>query len=80
MQQRIIYKMEKAGATSWEKAVTIEQANLDLHEELWLDYFAGDIFGKIKKTIDKKYYVSKRTRLAKHFELWNLPFKIGNGK
>ena len=57
MQQKIIYKIEKAGANSWEKAVTIEQANLNRQEELWLDYFAGDIFGKIKKTIDKKYYI-----------------------
>jgi len=57
MQQRIIYKIEKAGATSWEKAVTIEQANLDMQEELWLDYLAGDIFEKIKKTTDKRYYI-----------------------
>jgi len=57
MQQRIIYKIEKAGANSWEKAVTIEQANLDMQEELWLDYFAGYFLGKIKKTIDKRYYV-----------------------
>jgi hypothetical protein len=57
MQQRIIYKIEKAGATSWKKAVTIEQANLNMQEELWLDYFAGDFLGKIKKTIDKKYYI-----------------------
>ena len=57
MQQKIIYKIEKAGATSWEKAVTIEQANLNMQEELWLDYFAGDIFEKIKKTKDKRYYI-----------------------
>ena len=57
MQQRIIYKIEKAGANSWEKAVTIEQANLDMQEELWLDYFAGDFLGKIKKTIDRRYYI-----------------------
>jgi len=57
MHQRIIYKIEKAGATSWEKAVTIEQANLDMQEELWLDYFAGDFLGKIKKTIDKRFYI-----------------------
>ena len=57
MHQRIIHKFMKAGATSWEKAVTIEQANLDMQEELWLDYFAGDFLGKIKKTIDKRYYI-----------------------
>ena len=57
MRYRIVSKIEKAGATSWEKAVTIEQANLDMQEELWLDYFAGDFLGEIKKTMDKRYYI-----------------------
>jgi hypothetical protein len=57
MQYRIISKIEKAGATSEEKAVTIEEANLDLEEQQWLNYFAGTFLGKIKKTKDQRYYV-----------------------
>ena len=40
-----------------EKAVTIKQADLDMQEELWLDYFAGHFLGKIKKTEDHRYYI-----------------------
>ncbi len=57
MGYRIAFKIEKAGATSKEKAVTIEEANLDLVELQWLDYFAGSFLGKIKKTEDKRYYI-----------------------
>jgi hypothetical protein len=55
--QRLIRKFEKAGATSEEKAVTLEEAKLDLQEQYWLDYFAGTFLGKIKKTRDQRYYI-----------------------
>ena len=45
------------GATTKEKAVTIEGAELDLKERNRLSYFAGAFLGKIKKTEDKRYYV-----------------------
>ena len=57
MQSRLIRKFEKAGATSEEKAVTFEEANLDVQEQYWLDYFAGVFLGKIKKTENHRYYL-----------------------
>jgi len=57
IQQRLIRKLEKAGATSLEKAVTFEDANLDQQEQYWLDYFAGSFLGSIKKTKDHLYYI-----------------------
>ena len=57
MRYRIVSKIEKAGATSKEKAVTIEEAELDLKEQNWLNYFAGAFLGKIKKTENKRYYI-----------------------
>jgi len=57
MHYRIISKIEKAGATSIEKAVTTEEAGLNMQEQQWLNYFAGAFLGKIKKTEDKRYYV-----------------------
>jgi len=35
----------------------IEEAELDLQEQQWLNYFAGAFLGEIKKTEDKRYYV-----------------------
>jgi len=58
MQNRLIRKFEKAGATSIEKAVTFEEANLDDQEQYWLDYFAGVFLGEIKKTENNRYYVT----------------------
>ena len=55
--QRLIRKFEKAGATSEEKAVTYDEAKLDMQEQYWLGYFAGTFLGKIKKTRDNRYYV-----------------------
>ena len=57
MRQQIVNKLEKAGAIIEDKAVTIEEAELDLKEQNWLSYFAGAFLGKIKKTEDKRYYV-----------------------
>lgn len=57
MQQRLIRKLEKAGATSFEKAVTYQEAKLNLQEQYWLDYFAGSFLGCIKKTKNHHYYI-----------------------
>jgi len=57
MRYRIAFKIEKAGATSKEKAVTIEEANLDSKEKQWLNYFAGAFLSTIKKTKDQRYYI-----------------------
>ena len=57
MCQRIVNKLEKAGATSIQKAVTIDEAELDLPEQQWLNYLAGAFLGEIKKTRDKRYYI-----------------------
>ena len=57
MRQRIINKIEKAGATSREKAVTIEEAGLDIQEQQWLGYLAGAFLEIIKKTKDQRYYI-----------------------
>ncbi len=57
MEHKIVRKFEKAGATSFETAVSEEQAKLNNHEQFWLDYFAGIFLGKIKKTQNHRYYV-----------------------
>jgi len=57
MLYRIVCKLEKARATSIEKAVTVEEAELEFQEQQWLNYFAGAFLGKIKKTKDQRYYV-----------------------
>ena len=57
MEQRIIQKLKKAGATSLKLAVTIGQAKMDLVEESWLPYFLGDYLGQIQKTGDNRYYI-----------------------
>ena len=57
MQEKLIHKFEKVGATSKEKAVTFKEANLNEQEQYWLDYFAGVFLGKIKKTKNRRYYV-----------------------
>ena len=57
MQNRLVRKFEKAGAISEETAVTFIEAELDLQEQCWLDYFAGSFLGSIKKTRDHRYYL-----------------------
>ena len=57
MHQRIVSKIEKAGATSIEKAVTLEDANFDLQELQWLEYFTGSFHNGLKKTKDSRYYI-----------------------
>jgi hypothetical protein len=57
MEYRLVRKFEKVGATSKERAVTFEEAKLDIAEQYWLDYFAGVFLGKIKKTENHLYYI-----------------------
>ena len=57
MEQKLIRKFMQAGATSEEKAVTFEEAKLDMEEYCWLDYFAGTFLGSIKKTRNHRYYL-----------------------
>lgn len=58
IEHKIIRKLEKAGANSFETAVTFQEANLNDQEEYWLSYFAGIFLGKIKKTKDRHYYIN----------------------
>ena len=57
MQQRIRAKLLALDATSREKAVTAQEANLDEQESNWLRYVAGGLLARVKKTKDKRYYV-----------------------
>ena len=57
MEERIRTKLIAVGATSHEKAVTAEQANLDNQEENWIHYIAGGMFAGVKKTAANLYYV-----------------------
>jgi hypothetical protein len=58
MQQRIASKLRAAGANSEEKAITAQEANFDVPEQNWLNYIAGGLFALVKKTQDKRYYVT----------------------
>jgi hypothetical protein len=58
MQQRIIAKLLATDATSTIKAVTAQDAQLDMQEKNWLIYIAGGLNSKVKKTREKRYYVS----------------------
>ena len=58
MEERIRTKLIKAGATSQAKAVTAQEANLDMQEENWIHYIAGGLFAQVKKTAANLYYVS----------------------
>ena len=49
--------LKEAGATSMQKAVTIEEARFDLQEQRWLGYVAGGFFSQVKKTKHQRYYV-----------------------
>lgn len=58
VEDRIRKKLVEAGATSLLRAATIEESNLDEQEQNWLLYVAGGLFSRVKKTKDKRYYVS----------------------
>jgi hypothetical protein len=57
IRHQLIRKLEKAGATSFEKAVSFKVAKLDLQEQYWINYFAGSFLGAIKKTKNHLYYI-----------------------
>jgi hypothetical protein len=59
MEESIKAKLVELGATSKNNAVTIQDANLDAQEQNWLDYIAGGLFARVKKTEDKRYYASR---------------------
>lgn len=58
MQERIVSKLKSAGADSQDKAVTAQEAEFDVPEQNWLNYIAGGLFALVKKTQDKRYYVT----------------------
>jgi hypothetical protein len=58
IQQRIIVKLLKTGATSIKKAITAQEAHLDMQEQNWLCYVAGGLNSKVQKTRDGRYYVA----------------------
>jgi hypothetical protein len=60
MEERIRAKLIAAGAISHEKAVTAQQAHLDVQEENWIHYIAGGMFAGVKKTPANLYYVRTR--------------------
>jgi hypothetical protein len=51
-------KLRSVGATSIDKAVAIEEVDLDMQELNWINYVAGGLFATVKKTRNKRYYVS----------------------
>ena len=57
MEYRIIFKLEIAGATSEERAVTIEKADFTPEEQQWLTYVTGGFFSRVRKTRDRRYYI-----------------------
>ena len=59
MEERIKIKLVAAGATSHEKAVTAQEAQLDMQEGNWIHYIAGGLFANVKKTAANQYYVAK---------------------
>lgn len=59
MEESIKAKLVELGATSKNNAITIQDANLDTQELNWIDYVAGGLFARVKKTQDKRYYTSR---------------------
>ena len=57
MHYRIVSKLEIVGATSEERAVTIEKAGFNPKEQQWLTYFVGGFDSRVKKTRDNRYYI-----------------------
>jgi hypothetical protein len=57
MQQRIVAKLRERNAISKGKAVTAQEAHLDVQEQNWLNYVAGGFASVVKKTKDKRYYL-----------------------
>jgi hypothetical protein len=58
MEYSIGDKLRSVGATSIDKAVAIEEVDLDMQELNWINYVAGGLFATVKKTRNKLYYVT----------------------
>ncbi len=58
VEERIRAKLIAAGATSIDKAVTSEKANLDVQERNWIHYIAGGLDSRVKKAGGNLYYTS----------------------
>ncbi len=57
VEESITNKLIAARATSRDKAVSPDEANLDAQEQNWLPYIAGGLFARVKKTAGNLYYV-----------------------
>ncbi len=53
MEYGIRAKLSSVDATSIDKAVTIEEVDLYMQKQNWLDYVAGGLFASVKKTKNK---------------------------
>jgi hypothetical protein len=58
MEASIRAKLLAARAVSREEAVTVQDAHFDMQELNWLSYIAGGLFADVKKTTDRRYYVT----------------------
>jgi hypothetical protein len=58
MEYSIGDKLRLVGATSIDKAVAIEEVDLDMQELNWIDYVAGGLFASVKKTRNNRYYIT----------------------
>jgi hypothetical protein len=61
MQESIRAKLLAVGATSRQKAVTVQEAHFDMQEQNWLHYIAGGLFASVNKTEDQRYYAATYT-------------------
>jgi len=58
MEQSIIAKLLAVRAISREEAKTIQEAHFDIQEQNWLNYIAGGLFAEVKKTADRRNYIT----------------------
>jgi hypothetical protein len=58
IEESIGAKLLAIGATSREKAATVQEAHLDAQEQNWLHYIAGGLFARVKKAGDGRFYVA----------------------
>lgn len=58
LESSIKTKLVTKGAISREKAATSQEAQLSMQEQNWLDYIAGGMFAKVKKTGDGRFYAT----------------------
>jgi len=59
VEESIKAKLAAVGATSSDKAVSPEDANLNMQEQNWLHYIAGGMFAQVKKAAGNLYYVAR---------------------